>query len=159
MSIQYSSRPLIIGITFLAAMILMLIPLPDWARPWRPEWLAVMLIYWSMNLPKNVDVGIAWMLGLCIDVIYGTLLGQHALGFAIISYITIRFHTQAQDYPLYQQALFVGIVLLPYMSVSLWILGILGESPQSWLYWTPVLTSILVWPAIHLLLRATIKAS
>lgn len=159
MSTQHSSRPLAVGITFLAAMILMLIPLPDWARPWRPEWLAVTLIYWNMALPKSVGVGVAWMLGLCVDVMYGTLLGQYALGFAVISYITIRFHTQARSYPLYQQAIFVGIVLLPYMGISLWILGILGENPKSWLYWAPVLTSTLVWPGVYLVLRATIKVS
>jgi len=149
---------LIIGATFLVAMILMLIPLPDWAQPWRPEWLAVTLIYWSMALPKNVSIGIAWTLGLCVDVIHGTLLGQYALGLAITAYLAIHFHIQARNYPLYQQAIFVGIILLPYMGVSLWVLGILGEDPKSWLYWAPILTSMLVWPFVYLALRAIRRA-
>ena len=149
-----SSKVLIIGSTFIIAMILMLMPLPDWARPFRPEWLALALIYWSMSLPKNVGVGFAWMLGLCVDVIQGALLGQHALGFAITAYIAIRFHQRVRNYPLHQQAMFVGMILLPYMSISLWILGILGEDPKSWLYWAPVITSVVLWPWIYLVLRA-----
>lgn len=159
MSNPRTRRFLVIGATFLVAMILMLIPLPDWLRPWRPEWMAMTLIYWNMALPKNVGVGIAWVLGLCMDVIHGTLLGQYALGFAITAYIAIRFHAQARNYPLYQQALFVGMVLLPYMGISLWVLGILGEAPDTWLYWAPVLTSMLVWPAVFLVLRAIRRAS
>ncbi len=148
-----------IGITLVIALMLMIMPLPDWARPYRPEWPALAIIYWCMAMPKNVGVGIAWMLGLCVDVIQGALLGQHALGFAITAYIAIRFHQRVRNYPLHQQAMFVGMILMPYMSISLWILGILGEDPKTWLYWAPVLTSILVWPWIFLVLRAVRRSS
>ena len=104
------SKFFIISVTFIIAMILMLMPLPEWARPFRPEWLALALIYWSMTTPKNVGVGVAWMLGLCVDVIQGALLGQHALGFAITAYIAIRFHQRVRNYPLHQQALFIAMV-------------------------------------------------
>ncbi len=140
-------------------MMLMLIPLPEWARPFRPEWLALTLIYWCLTLPRNVGVGIAWILGLCVDVVQGVLLGQYALGFAITAYIAIRFHQRVRNYPLHQQAMFVGMILLPYMSVSLWILGILGEDPKSWLYWAPIITSVLIWPWIFLVLRAVSNKS
>ena len=153
------SNLLTIAVTFVVAIVLMLMPLPDWARPFRPEWIALALIYWSMAFPKNIGVGIAWALGLCVDVIQGALLGQHALGFAITAYIVIRFHARIRNYPLHQQAMFVGMILLPYMSISLWILGILGEDPKSWLYWAPVLTSVIIWPWVYLVLRAIRKAS
>ena len=149
----------IIIASFIAALILMLIPLPDWARAYRPEWLALTLIYWNITAPKRVGVGIAWILGLCVDVIQGALLGQHALGFAITTYIAIRFHQRVRVYPLHQQAMFVGMILLPYMSLSLWILGILGEDPKTWVYWAPVVTSVLVWPWIYLVLRAVSRRS
>ena len=149
-----TSKFFTIGVTFVVAIMLMLMPLPEWARPYRPEWLALAVIYWSMALPKNIGVGIAWFLGLCVDAIQGALLGQHALGFAITAYIAIRFHQRVRNYPLHQQAMFVGMILLPYMSISLWILGILGEDPRSWLYWAPVVTSVLFWPWVYLILRA-----
>ena len=66
-----SSNFFTITATFVVAMILMLMPLPDWARAYRPEWIVLALIYWSIAVPKKVGVGIAWMLGLCVDVIQG----------------------------------------------------------------------------------------
>lgn len=146
-------------LTFIIAMMLMLMPLPDWAQAYRPEWLMLVLIYWCMALPNKVGIGIAWILGLCVDVIQGALLGQHAIGFAITAYIAIRFHQRVRNYPLHQQSLFVGMILLPYMSISLWILGILGEDPKSWLYWAPVVTSVLIWPWIYLVMRAIRRSS
>ncbi|MCZ6566060.1 MAG: rod shape-determining protein MreD [Gammaproteobacteria bacterium] len=154
-----SSKIFTIGVTFVVAMMLMLMPLPEWARPFRPEWLVLTLIYWCLTQPRNIGVGIAWILGLCVDVVQGALLGQYALGFAITAYIAIRFHQRVRNYPLHQQAMFVGMILLPYMSISLWILGILGEDPKSWLYWAPVITSVLVWPWVFLVLRAVSNKS
>jgi len=155
-----SSSDLIpIIISFVVAMILMIMPLPDWARAYRPEWVLLALIYWNIAIPKKVGVGVAWMLGLCVDVIQGALLGQHALGFAITAYIAIRFHQRVRIYPLHQQAMFVGMILLPYMSISLWILGMLGKDPKTWIYWAPVITSVVVWPWIHLVLRAMHRKS
>jgi len=121
---------LTILISFIVAMILMIMPLPDWAREYRPEWMALALVYW-----------------------------KHALGFAITAYIAIRFHQRVRVYPLHQQAMFVGMILLPYMSISLWILGILGQDPKTWIYWAPIITSVLVWPWIFLVLRAVSKNS
>lgn len=154
-----SSMFFTIILTFIIAMMLMLMPLPDWAQAYRPEWLMLVLIYWCMALPNKVGIGIAWILGLCVDVIQGALLGQHAIGFAITAYIAIRFHQRVRNYPLHQQSLFVGMILLPYMSISLWILGILGEDPKSWLYWAPVVTSVLIWPWIYLVMRAIRRSS
>lgn len=146
-------------LTFIIAMMLMLMPLPNWAQAYRPEWLMLVLIYWCIALPNRVGIGIAWIVGLCVDVIQGALLGQHAIGFAITAYIAIRFHQRVRNYPLHQQSLFVGMILLPYMSISLWILGILGEDPKSWLYWAPVVTSVLIWPWIYLVMRAIRRSS
>ncbi len=154
-----SSTVLLIIFTLIIAMMLMLMPMPYWAQAYRPEWLMLVLIYWCIALPEKVGVGIAWALGLCVDVIQGALLGQHALGFAITAYIAIRFHQRVRNYPLHQQSLFVGMILLPYMSLSLWTLGILGEDPKSWLYWAPVVTSVLIWPWIYLVMRAIRKSS
>ncbi|MGI9227715.1 MAG: rod shape-determining protein MreD [Gammaproteobacteria bacterium] len=154
-----SSMFFTIILTFIIAIMLMLMPLPNWAQAYRPEWLMLVLIYWCMALPNKVGIGIAWILGLCVDVIQGALLGQHAIGFAITAYIAIRFYQRVRNYPLHQQSLFVGMILLPYMSISLWILGILGEDPKSWLYWAPVVTSVLIWPWIYLVMRAIRRSS
>ena len=141
--------------SFMVAIVLTFIPVPDWAEPYRPEWLMLMTIYWSMHTPHKFNLGSSWLAGLTLDVLRGALLGQHALGFAITSFLAIRLHQRVRVYPIHQQALFVAMIMLPYMSITLWIYGALSQSTDSWLYWMPVITSAACWPVVVLAIRAT----
>ena len=138
----------------MCAIVLTLIPLPEWAKPYRPEWIALLAIYWSITTPKRFNLGSSWIAGLVLDVLRGSLLGQHAIGFALSSFFSIRLHQRMRAYPFSQQAFFIALFLLPYMSINLWIYGMLDQSPDSWLYWMPVLTSALSWPLVVIVMRA-----
>lgn len=140
--------------SFAAAIMLTLMPLPEWAAPWRPQWAALTLIYWSLIFPRTIGIGSAWLMGLFLDAATGALLGEHALGFAIVAYINLRLHLRLRLFPLHQQAMFVGLMLLPYKSASLWVNGIAGYAQESGSYWAPVLSSMLVWPCVFVLLEA-----
>lgn len=145
--------------TFIIALLFTIIPIPVWAAPYRPEWVLLMIIYWSMTTPRFVGVGRAWFIGLLMDVSRGALLGQHALGFALTAYISIRFHHRMRIYSLPQQALFIALIMLPYLSTSLWVYGALGQDPKSWTYWAPALSSAILWPWIYMLMRAIRKST
>ncbi len=140
--------------SFVIATLLTIMPIPVWAEPFRPEWILLLVIYWSMTTPRWIGVGSAWGLGLMVDVLRGALLAQHALGFALTAFISIRFYQRVRSYPLHQQALFIAMILLPHMSVSLWVYGVLGQDPESWTYWSPALASAIVWPWIYIVMRA-----
>lgn len=143
----------IIFFTLLFALVLMIMPLPEWLRPFRPEWVTLAIIYWCLALPSRVNIGIAWLMGLIVDVLTGTLLGQHALAMAIVAFFTVRLHKQIRVYPLWQQSLSVFTLVALGQLLVVWIRGIAGDSPDSWLYWGPSLTSALVWPVVFLFLR------
>ena len=145
--------------SFIVAILLTIMPIPIWAEPYRPEWILLMVIYWSMSTPRLISIGSAWGIGLLVDVLRGALLGQHALGFALTAYISLRFHQRVRIYPLHQQALFIAMIVLPHMSVSLWVYGALGQDPKSWTYWSPALTSAIVWPWIVVLMRAVRRST
>lgn len=145
--------------TFITAFLFTVIPIPVWAEPYRPEWVLLIIIYWSMTTPRYVGVGRAWIIGLLMDVSRGALLGQHALGFALTAYISIRFQHRMRIYPLLQQALFVALIMLPYLSTSLWVYGALGQDPKSWTYWAPALSSAILWPWIYMLMRVIRKST
>lgn len=150
---------LTIFISIALAVTLTMIPLPEWAMLYRPAWVLLVLIYWTMALPQMIGVGIAWFIGLYMDAAQGTLLGQNALGYAITAYLSIRLHQRVRVYPLSQQALAVGLMLLPSMSITLWVKGMQGQAPNTWLYWAPVVTSMAMWPGIYLLLRGLRRRS
>lgn len=153
MSLNKHQGGWVIVFSFVIAMMLMAMPLPEWAICWRPSWVAIVLIYWCMALPDRVGIGIGWVLGLLLDVQQGTVLGQNALGLAIIAYITLISFQRMRMYPLTQQAVLVCLYLLLYELISLWIRSIMGAPPDNWTYWMPAFSSMLLWPWLFIVLR------
>lgn len=139
--------------SFVAALGLTIMPLPDWAELARPEWVTLVLIYWVMALPDRVGVGIAWSMGLLLDVAKGALLGQHALALTLIAYLTVRLHQRLRIYPLWQQSMVVLMLVALQQLLVLWLKGIIGEPPESWAYWLPSFSSMLLWSWVFLVLR------
>ena len=103
---------LTIVISFLIAYVLVVFPLPDWAELARPQWAALILIYWCMAVPDRVSVGVGWTVGLFQDALQSSLLGEHALSYAIVAFLTVKLHQRIRIYPLSQQALSVLVLLL-----------------------------------------------
>jgi len=143
----------IVAGTFVIAMFLTIMPLPEWLRAFRPEWVALVLIYWCIATPGKVNIGVAWLAGLSIDVLTGTLLGEHALALGLIAFVAVKLHKQIRVHPPWQQALSVLSMIALGQLIIIWIKGITGESPQSWAYWAPSITSAIIWPLIFSLLR------
>ncbi len=137
-----------IVVTFVAALMLAIAPLPEWAEPFRPDWLMLTLIYWSMTFPHNYSVGSAWIAGLVLDVAQGTLLGQHALAFSVVIYITVKFHLQLRQFPVLQMSATIFALLALYRFILFWINGVAGISAPAVVYWGPVLTGALIWPLL-----------
>ena len=141
--------------SFIIALLLTTIPLPGWLNDWRPAWVAMMLIYWCIVLPERVGIGIAWLLGLMLDVHTGALLGQNALGLSVIAYLTLRLHKRIRLFPPLQQSVLICFYLLLFQFLTLWIRGIIGVPPQHWSFWAPVVSSMLLWPVFFIIMRAT----
>ena len=144
---------LVIFISLVLALALTLLPLPDFLQAFRPEWSALILLYWIMALPYRVGVNIAWILGICLDVFKGALLGQHALAMAVIAFLMLRMHLRIRIYPLWQQAVMIGLMLILYQALLLWIYGMIGTLDPSWSYWLPSLVGALLWPWTYIILR------
>ena len=143
----------IIFASFVIAMMLTVMPLPDWAVNWRPMWVAMVLIYWCMALPHRIGIGMGWVAGIMLDVMQGTLFGYNALSLAVVAYIILNIHQRLRIFPLIQQAVLISVICLIYLLLSLWIRGIMGIPPRSWTYWMPALTSMLLWPWLFIILR------
>lgn len=135
------------------AIVLALLPLPDWTAWGRPSWVVLVLIYWTINSPYRVNVGVAWGMGLLMDLLTGTLLGEHALGYTIVIYLVSRMYIRLRMYPLLQQGLSVFVFVLLYQFILYCIQGFIGELPNSHLYWLSSMTSMLLWPWLFVLLR------
>lgn len=148
------NRTLQVGLfTFICAFTLAIIPLPDWAIEFRPDWVAMVLIYWALSEPTRIGVTVAWFAGLLLDVSYGTLIGQHALGMVLVIYVIQMYHQRIRVASLLQQAALIFVLLLLKQLLTLWVDGMVGRAPASWLYFMPTITSTVLWPWIFLILR------
>lgn len=148
------NKTLRVGIlTIIAAFMLAIMPLPEWAVEYRPEWVTLVLIYWAMAIPSRIGVTVAWFAGLFLDVSYGTLMGQHAVGMVLVIYVIQLQHQRLRVASLLQQAIVIFFLLLIKQLITLWVDGMLGHAPNSWLYFMPSVTSTLLWPWIYLILR------
>ena len=143
----------IIVLTMVGTFMLTTMPLPDALRPLRRDCVLLALIYWAMALPHRVGVGFAWLSGLCVDVLTGLLLGQHALAYSIVIYLTLKLHQRLRLYPLWQQVLSILVLLGLGQLLLLWINGMIGRPVHSWSYWIPSLVGAALWPFIYLFLR------
>ena len=152
MSRDRASRPLPILLSIIVAMMLAIAPLPDWLNAYRPDWVPLTLIYWSMHLPRTYGIGIAWLTGLVLDVALGTLLAQHALALSLVIYLTAKFHLQLRVFPVSQMAATVLALLSVYRFVLFWINGVAGVSAAAVVYWGPIVTGTLAWPLVALIL-------
>jgi rod shape-determining protein MreD len=146
---MFNSNGLIILLTLIVALILTLLPMPEWTVWFRPAWVLLVLTYWSMHVPYRVSMGVAWVVGIILDVLNGTVLGEHALALTIIIYMVVRIHSRLRMFPLLQQSLSVFFLVLFYQFIIYCVQGFVGELPHGWLYWCPPFTSMLLWPWIY----------
>ena len=127
------------------------VPLPDAIAPLRPDWVAVVLLYWSLMAPRHFSMMTAFWMGIALDTLSGALLGQNALALLLIVYLADKFHLRLRVFPLSQLAITVLLLLGLYEFVLFWIDGMAGRTVPLVERWLPPLTGTLVWCAMYVL--------
>ena len=146
-------RYLVIYLSLLVALVLMILPLPDAVQVYRPNWVALALIYWSMALPKRVGLWFAFLTGIIVDVSQGTLFGQHTLALVVIIFINMNFYQRIRVLNLPQQAIYVFALLLINQVLVAWVEGIMGRPTPLMSFFGAPLVGMLIWPWIFVVLR------
>jgi len=148
-------------VSLLLAILLELLPLPELLRPLRPYWPALVLAYWLLELPERVGPGMAFVIGLLGDLAYGSLLGEQALRLVVLAFILERFRARLRFFPMSQQALAIGVLLLNDQVIVSAIQTVAGMPARPWGVWLGPLVGLVLWPPLCLALdlaRARRKA-
>ncbi|MDG4551894.1 MAG: rod shape-determining protein MreD [Candidatus Contendobacter sp.] len=143
----------IIASSFLLAFLATSIPLSGWPGRLWPDWVAMVLIYWCLALPYRIGIGTGWVVGLLVDVGRGALLGQHALAFATLAYLTVQTHRRIRVLPPWRQAISVLAFLLLKQFLVFWISGVIGYPPRDGWYLAPAVGGMIGWPLLFVILR------
>jgi len=150
---QANARWIII-LSFLLAYLLAIVPFPEWALHYRPQWLAIVLIYWCMALPYRVGIGTAWCTGLFMDILEGSTLGLNALSLAIVAYIALSLHQRLRMFSALQQSALVLALVGLHMLLVYWIKVATEQTdPGSLLFLLGAVSSAFIWPWMFVFLR------
>ena len=142
----------LMAVALVVALFLTLLPLPSLLEPLRPYWMALVIIYWALEVQPSISLGLAFCLGLVLDLLLGSLLGMHALSLVVMVFLVQRFRARMRFFPAWQQALAVLALLANDRIILLWITALLGEPMPTWQYWLGPLAGMAIWPWVFLLL-------
>jgi rod shape-determining protein MreD len=150
-----SLRTLYVGFlgSLVLALILQLIELPTLLAAARPMWLPLLLAYWALREPRVSALLPAFAFGLCMDILFGAALGQHALGLIAVVYFVERLRGIFVLFPLWQATLALVPAWFLYAFLMFWIDGILQHQADTWLRWLPVVSTSLFWPLVYTLME------
>jgi rod shape-determining protein MreD len=143
--IRKPSYALVAG-SLLAGIVFALLPLPAAIGPARPYLLALLLAYWLMEAPNHVDLGTAFVAGLLTDLATATPLGEQALRMVVLAFLIQRFRARLRFFPLWQQALSIGLLLLNDRIIVAALHAVLGLPQAPWTAWLSPLIGLLLWP-------------
>jgi len=138
-------------LSLVLTLALVAVPLPDSVAPLRPDWVAVVLLYWSLMAPRHFSLLTAFWMGIALDTLSGALLGQNALALLVVVYLAEKFHLRLRVFPLSQLAITVFLLLGLYEFILFWIDGMAGRSVPLVERWVPPLTGTLVWVLLYMM--------
>ena len=136
------------AVSVILALVLSISLFPvDWFE-FRPEWLGLMVFYWTFRAPAQSGVLLAWCLGLLLDVLEATPLGVNAAGMAVIAFLVLAMHQRLRMYPVPQQCLVVFLIIGVNQMLVHFLKQLLGADSPGFAYLWPALTSALAWPFV-----------
>jgi len=148
-----SSGTLALYLSLFTAMALSIVPWPNTVASIMPNWVLLSLMYWCIALPHKVSVGTSWTVGLLVDALSDSLLGQNALIYSIAALFAHKLYLRLRNYRVWQQAIFILVFLLFMQLLSLWISQLANTRGSGYTYWYQPVSSAIVWPIMFLLLR------
>lgn len=136
----------------ITALVLSISLFPQGWYEFRPEWVGLVVFYWTLRAPIRFGIISAWCLGLLLDVLESTPLGVNAMAMALIAFLVLSVHQRLRMHPLAQQCLMVFLLLGINQMLVNFIKQMLGGQDPGFSYLWPAFTSAVIWPVFCVLL-------
>jgi len=145
---------IVVWLSFLLALCLQVMPLADGWQVYRPEWIGLILVYWCMRAPSRVGVFHGFIIGILMDLIEGSLLGQHAAILSLLAFLCALVYPRFRTYSLVQQSVLVLILLGIVQLIEQWLRTLTGDFSIHLSFLIPSMISALLWPWLATMLLA-----
>jgi rod shape-determining protein MreD len=153
---QQIHRPvsnIFIVLSVLAALFLNGLPWEGIGLALRPDFVALVMLYWCTHKPLRVGIGLSWAVGILADVSDASLFGQHALAYTVLAFGGVVLHRRLLMFDLRQQTVQVfGIFAMTYSVYALVNWQVNGY--VVWPYFLGCLTSTLMWMPLSIMFVA-----
>lgn len=134
--------------SLLLGLTLQIVQLPETLAAARPLLPAMLLAYWALREPQLPMLLPAFVVGLLMDVLLGTPMGQHAIGLLVLIYLVVSLRSFFIVFPLWQATLALIPAWVIYCFLMFWIDGATHHTADRWLRWLPALSTSLSWPLL-----------
>lgn len=151
-AILLPASPIFIAFTLFVAFLLNLLPLGQIVGV--PDFVALCLVFWGVHQPRRVGLGIAFCMGLLMDVNNATLLGENALAYTVLSYLAVTIHRRVLWFPLSKQILLILPLLLLAQIIRMCVQFLINSRFSSWIYLLDSCVAAILWPLLTILLLA-----
>ena len=146
-------RSAFIVFTFIAALLVNLLPWSGWWLLIKPDFVALVVLYWCIQQPRKVGFASAWLLGMVMDVAEGSLFGQHALAYSVLAFGGIVLHRRVLMFTMRDQILHVLVLLLVNDIMVLAVRMLAGAGFPGVMYFIGSLAAAALWPALSILFK------
>lgn len=141
-------RRLPMALSALVALALSVVPLPPAIDAFRPDFLVLVVFYWSIESPRAGGLTLAFAAGLALDVIRGLVLGQHALALTLTAAWATHLRLRVRVFSVVSQSLTIFALLTGYQFVLFWVDGATGNPVTSFSRWLAPVIGGLIWPLL-----------
>src|SRR3984885_5738627 len=138
-------RRLPMALSALVALALGVLPLPAVLEAFRPDFLVLVVFYWSIESPRAGGLSLAFVAGLALDVIQGVVLGQHALALTLTAAWATHLRLRLRVFSILSQTLTIFALLTAYQFILFWVGGPPGNPVKSFSRWFPPGVSAIIW--------------
>ena len=141
-------RRLPMALSALVALALAVIPLPAVVDTFRPDFLVLVVFYWSIESPRAGGLTLAFLAGLTLDVTQGVVLGQHALALTLMAAWATHLRLRLRVFSMLSQCLTIFALLTGYQFILFWIDGATGNPVTNFSRWLSPIIGALIWPLL-----------
>lgn len=139
-----------LSLAFIIALILTILPLPYFLSGFRPPWVLLLSLYLTFYLPRSLNLLVLFILGLILDVLLSTVLGEHAFSLLLVTGLARPKQRRFSHFPIGQQVIVIGLLSFSYQFTLFCIDGSFGYSVHFLSIVLSTALSMVLWPWIRL---------
>ncbi|KTD20405.1 rod shape determining protein MreD [Legionella lansingensis] len=145
-------------IAVILALALTILPLPELLVGLRPPWVLMLVLYLQFFLPNYFNIPLLIIIGLLLDVLLSTVLGEHVFALSLVTWIASNKARRFNFFSMWQQMALIGFFCFLYQLLIFVIESFLGYHVSFMMLVGSAFVSMILWPWVRLIADDTLRA-